>query len=290
MFAALVIELLVDNRRCTTAHSCCCFFISLIPSSKIDLKRLSWRREGEERWTTDGKECLVSFNEETNEITLHSKKIKNGPVKFSLDPSFRCMRVSHFGADALQTLANDGQSDPSKQDREYDHQGKLFIELSYVPSNFENIVSSPERKHGTDESTFSIVLDFVDRQDYDSLVESISPHIVAKEELLENVVDFFNQTNRQTRQKKNFGYKRDKEDVILVYPFLGHRNYALDKTLVDGLAEEFQLVDNQAGATVSTNDQPRQRAHHLVVRMKDYNRLKPRKWLNDTLVDFYMQW
>ena len=265
-------------------------FLSLVDPSKINLKRLSWRREGEENWTTDVKECFVSFNEETNEITLDSKKITNGPVRFSLDLSSLCNRVSYLGTKTLRTLANDGQSDPDKQKREYDHEGKLFIQLSHVPSNFECIVSSPERKHGTDETTFSIVLDFVDGQDHDSLVESISNHIGVEPELLDTVIDFFNQTNRQTRQKRNFGHKRDKEDVILVYPFHGHRNCSLDKTIVHDLTEEFQLVDLQAGGAGSTNGQPRQRAHHLVVRMKDYNRLKPRKWLNDTLVDFYMQW
>mmetsp|Transcript_2711 Transcript_2711/g.5860 ORF Transcript_2711/g.5860 Transcript_2711/m.5860 type:complete len:1453 (-) Transcript_2711:112-4470(-) len=256
--------------------------------SKINLKRLSWRREGQDNWTIDVKECLVSFNEETNEITLHSRKIKNGSVTFSLE--LHCNRVSHFGAEDLQIIANDGQPNPDKQDREFDHQGKLFIELSHIPSNFQDIESSPERKHGTDESTLSIVLDFVEEQDHDSLVESINPRIDSKPELTETVVEFLNQTNRKTRQKKTFGHKRDKEDIILVYPFHGHRKYALDETFAEDLTKEFQLVDHQSVGAVPVLDQPRQRAHHLVVRMKDFNRLKGRKWLNDTLVDFYMQW
>jgi hypothetical protein len=34
----------------------------------------------------------------------------------------------------------------------------------------------------------------------------------------------------------------------------------------------------------------RQRAHYVSLRVEDYNRLDPGEWLNDSLVDFWMQW
>jgi Ulp1 family protease len=40
-------------------------------------------------------------------------------------------------------------------------------------------------------------------------------------------------------------------------------------------------------ATTST---VQQRAHFVAIRVEDYERLDPGKWLNDLMVDFWMQW
>ena len=32
------------------------------------------------------------------------------------------------------------------------------------------------------------------------------------------------------------------------------------------------------------------RQHYVTIRVEDYERLEPREWLNDSLVDFWMQW
>ena len=41
---------------------------------------------------------------------------------------------------------------------------------------------------------------------------------------------------------------------------------------------------------VATKFKSRQTDHYVTILVKDYERLEPTKWLNDSLVDFWMQW
>ena len=46
------------------------------------------------------------------------------------------------------------------------------------------------------------------------------------------------------------------------------------------------MVENPPALAANTN----QRGDFVMIRVKDYDRLDPGEWLNDSLIDFWMQW
>ncbi len=93
-------------------------------------------------------------------------------------------------------------------------------------------------------------------------------------------------------------------DILLSFPFEG-KPYLIDAA-ADGL-NEFQChdctdgdaddVDIQDCDNIESSD-PRnaeggedtRRRHHVEIRVEDFERLDPGVYLNDTLIDFYLQW
>ena len=115
----------------------------------------------------------------------------------------------------------------------------------------------------------------------------------------------------------------EKDDVLLVYPFAGDANELeqaaadlreagaridnnrylnkpgdLSRSGVDGMssAESSEEADLCRKATTApTNDtkapsKTEQRRHFLTVQVRDFERLCPGEFLNDTLIDFWFQW
>ena len=119
-------------------------------------------------------------------------------------------------------------------------------------------------------------------------------------------------------------YKKDKlGKLLLVYPFPGDKDKM--EHAADGLLEASGTsltVDDEAQDTINTPVLPsdrsemsgapnpqvgelasgldanapakeaktRQRKHFVTIRVEDYQRLHPGEWLNDSLVDLWMQW
>ena len=104
------------------------------------------------------------------------------------------------------------------------------------------------------------------------------------------------------------------DDVLLVYPFAGEKKMieATSKGLYEAKANPMLEQESEGDKTSTTKEPPhsvppvpgtseessdarqaiktRNRAHYLTVRVEDYERLDPGEWLNDTLIDFWMQW
>jgi Ulp1 family protease len=124
-----------------------------------------------------------------------------------------------------------------------------------------------------------------------------------------------------SRNKEGFLAGKKEEDILLVYPFDGDKEL-IEKT-AEGLNEasrggpcnadsslervaveamEIDTTDlevSDAGKALSEGSDKgeveaetknRGRAHFLTVRVEDYERLEPGEFLNDTLIDFWMQW
>ena len=71
---------------------------------------------------------------------------------------------------------------------------------------------------------------------------------------------------------------------MLVYPFeAGAEEF-------EKAAMELTEVHDLVNADINQGTQDRQRAHYVTVHVEDYALLNPRKWLNDALLDFWMQW
>ena len=122
------------------------------------------------------------------------------------------------------------------------------------------------------------------------------------------------------KSQSSFLAERKSDFILLVYPFAGDRNEieaaakglneASGITLSDSGSTSSDEVDadtsvnpsksaasGQASRLIDDSKKPdaakgkmRQRAHYVTVRVEDYERLEPMEWLNDSLVDFWMQW
>jgi Ulp1 family protease len=121
------------------------------------------------------------------------------------------------------------------------------------------------------------------------------------------------------KSQSSFLAEKKSDFILLVYPFAGDRNEI--EAAANGLNEASGITLSDSGPTSSdevdadtsvnpksaasgqvsrlindskkpdtTQGKVRQRAHYVTVRVEDYERLEPMEWLNDSLVDFWMQW
>lgn len=90
---------------------------------------------------------------------------------------------------------------------------------------------------------------------------------------------------------------KDDNEVVLTYPFGGDKN-AIEKA-AEGLQELGDFPPTHSTNEVSTEDGPHSdgeddaaggRRHYLMISAGDCRRLAPGIFLNDTLIDFFMQW
>ncbi|CAJ1939071.1 unnamed protein product [Cylindrotheca closterium] len=118
--------------------------------------------------------------------------------------------------------------------------------------------------------------------------------------------------------QSSFLQGRGPENVLLVYPFTGdpteieaaadglhepsgklkiNRGYSSDESDNESDQEEaskMHISNTPSGDLVDmkedTVSKVKVRQHYVTLRVKDYERLQPEEWLNDSLVDFWMQW
>jgi hypothetical protein len=121
---------------------------------------------------------------------------------------------------------------------------------------------------------------------------------MAKKKKQPEIIDFLNDDSEVEDEEKidvdHDGF------ILLVYPFAGDRNqieaaaHSLNEASgINHLAadtgrcpeSEASGIDNRTGATKENR-----RGHKVVVMVKDCKRLEPEEWLNDSLIDFWMQW
>ncbi|KAL3937570.1 MAG: hypothetical protein SGBAC_007345 [Bacillariaceae sp.] len=122
---------------------------------------------------------------------------------------------------------------------------------------------------------------------------------------------------RAMEHQSTFIKGRGDEEVLLVYPFAGdpaeieaaanglqepsgklktNRGYISDNSESDDEEDtaKLQRAPTVAGKAAGSNDEAvakvKVRQHYVTLRVKDYERLQPEEWLNDSLVDFWMQW
>jgi hypothetical protein len=168
--------------------------------------------------------------------------------------------------------------------------------------------------------------DFID---FLNKAESLAPIIGEPGEIDRNKIDLYAEAMIEHSRKKSmysqidsnnsaFIAGRDSESILLVYPFTGDPGQM--ETAAEGLQEasgaplttKDEVVRTSAGDVIvklqrsseSTSDlkqsdqldlsktelKAKARKHYVTIRVKDYERLDPEEWLNDSLVDFWMQW
>ena len=173
----------------------------------------------------------------------------------------------------------------------------------------------------------TIVLEFEEEQHMNDIVELVADNIKAEaippDDIEVNAAALIKDSKkpRSLRSKSKshkkfdeFLFGRKSDDILLVYPFDGDRN-SLDAAAEglmelgwkESLEEREDLVGKMADrkpepcvlSTVAestssenalTTTQNGQRTHFIEIRVEDYERLDTGEWLNDSLVDMWMQW
>ncbi|MGK3738900.1 MAG: hypothetical protein ACI8RD_010820 [Bacillariaceae sp.] len=108
--------------------------------------------------------------------------------------------------------------------------------------------------------------------------------------------------SQATPQKKDsFIANKKSDEILLVYPFGEDKNKIeaaasnLDELSYKETADDDQDSTEMKKSSVETKDLTttqgsQQRSHQIVIRVEDYEKLEDGQWLNDSLVDFWMQW
>ena len=107
--------------------------------------------------------------------------------------------------------------------------------------------------------------------------------------------------NRTTPNKTDsFVSNMKSDDILLTYPLKANKDkieaavlklrelsYKADDREIFGTKSQSK---HDAEAKDTTTSEVNHRSHHIVIRVDDYERLEPGQWLNDSLVDLWMQW
>lgn len=135
---------------------------------------------------------------------------------------------------------------------------------------------------------------------------------LATNALIEHSKKMYNLRNKVTpSKKKDFFSGKRSDEILLVYPF-DETDQVLDEAAecLDELSfrrhsgdvqdrksksslrsdEREALMEVGPSQDNSTMKRGRQRSHYITIRVEDYQRLDDGQWLNDSLVDFWMQW
>ena len=174
-----------------------------------------------------------------------------------------------------------------------------------------------------------IVLEFSVDSDFQHFREEMECHLAEilppgdiKKDECHVFAEALMENSRRTRRSKRamdtqsaFIKGRSSDATLLVFPFAG------DEDEIDGAADGLQeasgklktnsgyisdgtdeeLEDEEARKLSSTKENVKDsndgeapkvkvRQHYVTLRVEDYERLQPEEWLNDSLVDFWMQW
>lgn len=99
------------------------------------------------------------------------------------------------------------------------------------------------------------------------------------------------ESNKMTKRrcapskKDPFISGRKSDEILVVYPFEADREKMEDAT--KGLTE---LAWKDPTVDSSSQNNPDAKSHYVEIRVEDYEQLNTGQWLNDSLIDLWMQW
>jgi hypothetical protein len=213
----------------------------------------------------------------------------------------------------VETTAASGTEDDDEgnaEDAAVNHLSS-FIAMEITPTN-QNGLAHVRKSYipGHEEAKFRyIILEFRDRDQLSAVVDRCRPNLlpgVQYEELdrascanyAQSLIANFCSEKRLKKRNK-FVDGRPLDYTLLVYPFAGDAEEM--ESAARGLTEASRSVEviekksNEASDSSNDDDdqgegKPRKRAHFVSINVEDYDRLEPAEWLNDSLVDLWMQW
>jgi len=167
-------------------------------------------------------------------------------------------------------------------------------------------------EHGSMKECLDIVVEFLSDNDLKNLLKHMSrvgwndflegessldqTEVAAYTKALE--ADSAKTRNRRLRSPTKrtedpFLAGRTEDEILLVFPFNGDQK-AIENA-ASGLAElsdslRASGMGQKDGNITESNSTKAGRGHYLTVRVEDFERLYPGEYLNDTLIDLWMQW
>jgi len=133
--------------------------------------------------------------------------------------------------------------------------------------------------------------DFIDaasaNNSYSDLISEGEPkevHTIA-EPLIRDSEKQYN-LRKQAKPKKmdSFIANRKSDDILVVYPF------GADKDKLEAAASGLNELAWRESPESGKEDTVEVKSHYIEIRVEDYERLDTGQWLNDSLVDLWMQW
>lgn len=244
--------------------------------------------------------CRLSFDNERKEIVLHSKARHNSKATDSI-----LINVTPMNVDRLFYLDDKARRQAAVEGMDLDDnmEGMLVLVMNYQPVECMKFGGSPATclDRAAEGRVTKFFMEFTRDHDLRRLVEDLDesgtfclPMTRDNKELWIDAVP--------EPKNRSFVQGKKSDEILLVYPFPGYREKIDERLITEGLTKELSLVHSTGkkrtarGSAAEGRDQStetlqnKQRSHFLIVRVGDYKRLIGRKWLNDTLVDLWMQW
>ncbi len=266
-------------------------------------------------------ECLARFDPNTFELHLTWKNTKRARTR-SDDGGGRDSRTLALRDGTLEQFvvyrANEEHASSEMNYGDEDTTSDLdhlssFVAMHIVPTK-ENLLYRYSKSYIPDhhEPKFRyVVLEFRDNDIFSSFVDRCAVQLPTTVQLIqlerEQCAEYAqsllanNHEEKKWRQRNKFVAGRALDYTLLVFPFVGDpseiENAAEGLTEASRSTQAFQIRNEYDKAIAADLDQnhedegkSRQRAHFVTINVEDYDRLDPGEWLNDSLVDFWMQW
>jgi hypothetical protein len=271
--------------------------------------------------------CQLVYNEKISQMVLifgqppgKGRRRKRSPPKLEIipipltDSSFVSAKFSGAGSgeNRLSFVSMSIQPEPGDQ---------LSTYRSYQPKSMDNSKKYIVLEFKSWEKAAELETDLVDDLGFrDRIASAVSDDDV--QEYSQSLILDQKRQNTRKREPRN-PYKGEKDDkILLVYPFPGDKGKieaaaaGLKEASGAPLLEEDDASDEIGAQAVATDNSDstnivegtnndssnstdnksddqskvRRRKHFVTLRVEDYQRLDPGEWLNDSLVDFWMQW
>ena len=265
-------------------------------------------------------ECMAQFDPNTCELHLAWKNTKRARTR-SDDRGGRDSRTLSLRDGALQQFvvyaATESFSSTGNETHDFDHLNS-FVAMRITPTadNLLNRYSKSYIPEHEDPKYRYVILEFRDATMFSAFVTKSEDKLPTNVELLhiprECCGDYAssllanNYEEQKWRQRNKFVAGRALDYKLLVFPFGGdpHEIESAAEGLTEAarstppvdlptMASQQQTTNNMETDSDNNEDddtKPRHRAHFVTITVEDYDRLDPGEWLNDSLVDFWMQW
>jgi hypothetical protein len=252
--------------------------------------------------------CRAEFSPTSKELTLSYAAPNGGSPRTRTSPKNALASIKlDLGSDNLREVKYFHGGETTSDDE--DQQIPSFISLDIKKSESNGLLqyanSYDPGLHSPKEKRF-IVLEF--RNNDDKFVELLArlqnelPHFVNDLSQLIELTDAYvycgalcadnEKGSRRVRsgdakKKGRSGFLASKDDdaVLVVYPFDG------DSKKIDEAGDGLPILECTEGSGMDqTAFDTNESSLQIVIRARDYERLDPEVYLNDTIIDFFCQW
>jgi len=243
------------------------------------------------RYKMTGARTARTRTDDHNSFSTFCLKLRDGSLR----------KIILYEGFAPHSDATDDKED------DLDQVGPLVV--LHIDATVENDLDRFRRhldpNHDTIKAMRYLVLELREKDDLQRIMDLLSrlPEKVIRidgtpENMQEYATSLLTDKRSRSRATKRNAFLdgRPSDYALLVYPFIG------DPTEMEGAADGLTEAAGTmtAGAAIASpvsgeEDQEgegksRHRAHFVTITVDDYDRLQPGEWLNDSLVDLWMQW